>query len=248
MAVQLPEQQLRYDFKTVFTELSHEVRSMRSTDAAELCLFEESEVWLPSEHGFTPMILKRICDRKEPWSDVSLNNLCGDLAALPRSDPPGPNFRPPRYVMPRGSGHGLAYRDISHAAPVKYGILNEPRAVERYEEVMDLLGYQPHTHASGLLVPPQSPWIGATPDRFVFCAHEDTPFGVLEVKCPWTKRSSTLSSALADPCFYIEMVDEKPYLKKSTSAYYQVMGEMYCAGLSWAHFVVFSSSWLIITK
>ncbi|KAG0416148.1 hypothetical protein HPB47_006680 [Ixodes persulcatus] len=137
MAVQLPEQQLRYDFKTVFTELSDEVRSMRSTDAAELCLFEESEVWLPSEQGFTPMILKlefntrllsrcslwkesrrfritasvfqRICDRKQPWSDVSLNNL----------------LRP---------------KDISHAAPVKYGILNEPRAVERYEEVMDLLG------------------------------------------------------------------------------------------------------------
>ncbi|KAM7298492.1 hypothetical protein ISCGN_019087 [Ixodes scapularis] len=256
MAVQLPEQQLRYEFKTVFTELSDEVRSMRSTDAAVLCLFEESEVWLPSERGLTPMILKdivltadtarelefntrlqsrcnlwkecrrfritasvfqRVCDRKQPWSDVSLNNL----------------LRP---------------KDIGHAAPVKYGILNEPRAVERHEEVMDLLGYQPHTHASGLLVPPQSPWIGATPDRFVYCAHEDTAFGVLELKCPWTKRSSTVSSALADPCFYIEMVNGKPYSKKSTSAYYQVMGQMYCAGLSWAHFVVFSSSWLIITK
>lgn len=255
-AVQLPEQQLRYDIKTVFCELSDEVRSMHSTNAAELCLFEESEVWLPSERGLTPMILKdivltadtarelefntrlqsrcslwkeyrrfritasvfqRICVRKMPWSDVSLNNL----------------LRP---------------KDIGHAAPITYGILNEPRAVERYEEVIDLLGYQPQTHASGLLVPPQSPWIGATPDRFVFCTLEDTPFGVLDVKCPWTKRSTTLSSALADPCFYIEMVDGKPHLKKSSSAYYQVMGQMYCAGLSWAHFVVFSSSWLIITK
>ncbi|KAG0422555.1 hypothetical protein HPB47_001642 [Ixodes persulcatus] len=33
---------------------------------------------------------------------------CGDLAALPRADPLGPNFRPPRYLMPRGSGGDLA--------------------------------------------------------------------------------------------------------------------------------------------
>ncbi|KAL1480525.1 hypothetical protein MTO96_050941 [Rhipicephalus appendiculatus] len=61
---------------------------------------------------------------------------------------------------------------------VRYGTLNEPRAVQRYIQSMDHIGRKVIAHTCGLMVRPASPWLGATPDRVVYDVHEDPPFGL----------------------------------------------------------------------
>ncbi|KAH7940812.1 hypothetical protein HPB49_006129 [Dermacentor silvarum] len=65
---------------------------------------------------------------------------------------------------------------------------------------MNHISHKVILHTSGLML--ASPWLGATPDRVVYDVHEDQPFGLIEVKCPWSKRSSTLEEALASPDFF----------------------------------------------
>ncbi|KAL1468284.1 hypothetical protein MTO96_041590 [Rhipicephalus appendiculatus] len=64
---------------------------------------------------------------------------------------------------------------------VRYGTLNEPRAVQRYIQSMDHIGRKVIVHTCGLMVRPASPWLGATPDRVVYDVHEDPPFGLIEL-------------------------------------------------------------------
>ncbi|KAH7948885.1 hypothetical protein HPB49_002847 [Dermacentor silvarum] len=87
---------------------------------------------------------------------------------------------------------------------------------------MDHIGRRGVVHTSGLMVRPACPWLGARPDRVVYDVHEDPPFGLIEVKRPWSKRSSTLEEALASPEFFIEMRNDIPHLNKSSDYYAQV--------------------------
>ncbi|XP_064482469.1 uncharacterized protein LOC135395153 [Ornithodoros turicata] len=133
-------------------------------------------------------------------------------------------------------------------AIVRHGTVNEPRAVQRYVQVMEHLGHNVIVHTCGLMVRPGCPWLGATPDRVVYDAQEDPPFGLVEVKCPWNKKSCSMDEALASPDFYIELLDDVPQLKASSGYYCQVMGQMYCSGLQWTHFVVYTDNWIIVCK
>lgn len=93
------------------------------------------------------------------------------------------------------------------SASVKYGIKKESEAVHRYVDVLKNLGHDVVTYNCGLMVPPTSPWLGASPDRIVYDPSEDPPFGLIEVKCPWRLRLTPLDKALEDPDFYIEVID-----------------------------------------
>ena len=46
------------------------------------------------------------------------------------------------------------------------------------------------------------------------------PNGSLEVKCPEAKKNCSLEELVADPTFYVYMVNDKPYLKKDHSLGY----------------------------
>ncbi|XP_037514016.1 uncharacterized protein LOC119390469 [Rhipicephalus sanguineus] len=147
----------------------------------------------------------------------------------------------------RGIANVMRPKEFSNGI-VRYGTLNEPRAVQRYVQSMDHIGRKVIVHTCGLMVRPASPWLGATPDRVVYDVHEDPPFGLIEVKCPWSKRSSSLQEALASPDFFVEVVNGIPHLKESSDYYAQVMGQMFCAGLLWTHFIVYADAWMIVCR
>ncbi|KAH7957490.1 hypothetical protein HPB52_019268 [Rhipicephalus sanguineus] len=81
----------------------------------------------------------------------------------------------------RGIANVMRPKEFSNGI-VRYGTLNEPRAVQRYVQSMDHIGRKVIVHTCGLMVRPASPWLGATPDRVVYDVHEDPPFGLIEVR------------------------------------------------------------------
>lgn len=130
----------------------------------------------------------------------------------------------------------------------RHGTTNEPRAIQRYVHVMEHLGRSVVVSTCGLMVRPSCPWLGATPDRVVYDPREDPPLGLIEVKCPWSKRADPLSKALASEDFCVQLNDDIPELKVSSEYYAQVMGQMFCSGFKWTHFVVYAEKWIVVCK
>ena len=85
---------------------------------------------------------------------------------------------------------------------------------------------------AGISVHPKFPFLGATPDGKVFDPSSNSKYGLLEVKCPFSKRGD---QAAEDPAFYIEKIGANFYLKKSHSYFAQVHG------LPWCDFCVYLS-------
>ena len=63
----------------------------------------------------------------------------------------------------------------------------------------------------------------------------DSKYGLLEIKCPFSKRGETLDQAAADPNFYLEKVGGKFHLKKEHNCgyYAQVQGQLALTDLKW---------------
>lgn len=125
---------------------------------------------------------------------------------------------------------------------------NEARAIQRYIQVMEHLGRRVVVFTCGLVVPPSCPWLGATPDRVVYDPHKEPTFGLVEVKCPWSKTCDSLREALASEEFCVQLCGHIPELKVSAEYYAQVMGQMCCSGLKWTHFVVYAEKWIVVCK
>ena len=97
---------------------------------------------------------------------------------------------------------------------------------------------------AGLAVDPCNPYLGASPDGKVSDpTSTDSKYGLLEIKCPFTKRAETLEQAAADPSFYLEKTGNSFYLKRvhSIGYYAQVQGQLAITGLRWCDFCIFLS-------
>ena len=97
---------------------------------------------------------------------------------------------------------------------------------------------------AGISVKPIIPYLGASPDGKVFDpACLSAKYGLLEVKCPFSKKANTLEQAAADPTFYLEKNGSSFHLKKEHTAGYfaQVQGQLAITGLSWCDFCVYLS-------
>ena len=116
----------------------------------------------------------------------------------------------------------------------KHGRENEVKARNAYISSTGLM-----VHLCGLVVNPTLPWLGASPDGLVLNPLE-TSFGILEIKCPYTYRLSTVEEATDDWNFFAIIVDGKVTLKRTDRYYYQVQGQMALAGVKWCDFVIFT--------
>ncbi|KAH9384931.1 hypothetical protein HPB48_026961 [Haemaphysalis longicornis] len=86
------------------------------------------------------------------------------------------------------------------------------------------------------------------PDRGVYDPCERPPFRLIELKCPSSKRSNPLNTALALEDFCVQLNNDIPELKVSSEYYAQVMRQMFCSGFKRAHFVVYAEKWIIVCK
>ena len=91
----------------------------------------------------------------------------------------------------------------------------------------------------GLVVNPSLPWLGASPDGIVHDPSESS-VGLLEIKCRYTHRLSTVEDAACDSNFFAELSDGKVTLKKNHKHYYQVQGQMALSKVLWCDFMIYT--------
>ena len=96
---------------------------------------------------------------------------------------------------------------------IAHGTQNETKARNAYTA-----GTGFNVRCCGLVVNPSLPWLGASPDGLVHDPSEPS-FGLLEVKCPYTQRLSSVKEA-AD--FFCSLREGKVTLKQSHKHCYQV--------------------------
>lgn len=89
----------------------------------------------------------------------------------------------------------------------------------------------------GLVINPQYPWLGASPDGITPCGcHE---MGMLEVKAPSSLQNSTLmEKSKEDNTFCLQEVESKLSLKKAHQYFYQVQTQIHLTHASYCDFAV----------
>ena len=91
----------------------------------------------------------------------------------------------------------------------------------------------------GFIVNSQVPWLGASPDCLLYDPTECKPYGIGEVKCPFSKKEMTIDSACDDPTFFLEN-KSKPTLKRNHNCFYQIQGLMATCNVEWAELIVYT--------
>ena len=131
-------------------------------------------------------------------------------------------------------------KDLSKVSSIRHGRQQELIVRSLYRRKMQKMCKQFIVFDAGLVVNPSFPYLGASPDGKVYDPTEKDPFGLLEIKNPYTWRNHTMEEASNDPNFCLHMVNGKPKLKENDkSGYYdQVQGQLAVTGLPWCDFVV----------
>ena len=78
----------------------------------------------------------------------------------------------------------------------------------------------------GFIIHPSKGWLGASPDGRVKDPTSKHCYGIIEVKCPYSKRDMAPEQACMDPNFCCGLVESKVCLKNNHS-YYQVQLQLY---------------------
>jgi hypothetical protein len=83
----------------------------------------------------------------------------------------------------------LNQSDISNVPSIKYGIENESKAADIYENTLACTRNEVKVMQCGTVISPQMPWLSASPDRKVI----DSVYGpdIMEVICPYRLRNLT---------------------------------------------------------
>ncbi|KAH7980229.1 hypothetical protein HPB49_013951 [Dermacentor silvarum] len=113
----------------------------------------------------------------------------------------------------------------------------EPLAIRKYVEQQERLDIAVTVKATGLHIHQHYPFLAASPDGIVCSASGE---GLLEVKCPFSKRGMTAEEACLDRTFCCKLVDGEPQLKVSHAYYYQVQGLLAVTGHKWCDFVIYT--------
>ena len=94
--------------------------------------------------------------------------------------------------------------------------------------------------------------MAASPDGLVFRDGEDTPTGIIEIKCPFSFRfkPSIEDLTVNGKCLfcYIEETTEAVKLKRSHDYFYQVQGQMAVVGVQWCDFIIWAPAFIHVER
>ncbi|XP_037501046.1 uncharacterized protein LOC119374915 [Rhipicephalus sanguineus] len=145
-----------------------------------------------------------------------------------------------RCIKPEGLLKTLLYpsgRAVSEA--LVYGRVHEKDAVDAYVAILRHRDSTVEVLETGLHVHNKYPFVAASPDRIVTVNGEE---GLLEVKCPFSKRGLTIEEACADRAFCSIFQDGEAILKRDHHYFYQVQGQMAVTGHKWCDLVLWVES------
>ena len=139
-----------------------------------------------------------------------------------------------------------------HKPPaIKWGIENEKLARNVYIQHMRQAGHSNLVVKDcGFIVSLSKGWLGASPDGQVHDPTSDNPNGLLEIKCPYTKKAKTPQEACEDPTFYCTIESSKLKLKCEHPYYHQVQQQLYVSQdlFSWCDFCVFTTKGCLVAR
>lgn len=147
-------------------------------------------------------------------------------------------FREVCFVRGMSSAQSLAARLLKgtrQTADMKRGADMESEAASEYCQLKSV-NYTP----CGLVIHPDAPWLGASPDGLIFDPATQPPFGLVEIKCPNVK-------SYVD-CSYITMQYGTSALRESHAYYWQVQGQLLITGLQWCDFVICAQEDMLVQR
>ena len=101
---------------------------------------------------------------------------------------------------------------------------------------------------TGIVIQPLLYWLAASPDWLITDKSGTPKFGLIEIKCPFSKRNLHTHDMLEDKNFYVELRDGMPHLKEEHSNGYhsQIQMTMGLSQLKFCDFIVYSFKGMII--
>lgn len=129
----------------------------------------------------------------------------------------------------------------------EWGKRNESIALEKYKIHQNNSGHDGLYYApSGFVISEVYPFLGASPDAVVHDPSEQNPFGLAEVKCPFTFRHQSPRVAARSSTFCCEVSSGLQLQLKRTHPYFaQVQGQMAITERHWCDFIVYTEKGLM---
>ena len=136
---------------------------------------------------------------------------------------------------------------------IRHGRMYEPIARKQYLDVMKFyLNRNIDIRETGLVLQPKLFWLAASPDGLVSDkSNEDVrQIGLIEVKCPKSKKNGKINDLVRDQSFYVKYEDGVPVLKKEhPNGYYtQTQMAMRLSQITFCDFIVYTFDGIIIFR
>ena len=162
-----------------------------------------------------------------------------------------------RQRRPTTSPHSLVLhilgRSTFSSPATEWGKANEKKALQLYQDKQHETGHKDlYACPSGFVISDKHPFLGASPDAAVYDPSMPDPFGLAEVKCPFSVCKLTPTEACSKPNFFctLKMNGATPQLElKENHPYYaQVQGQMGVTQRRWCDFIVYTEKGLSIQR
>ena len=132
------------------------------------------------------------------------------------------------------------------SAATDWGKSNESLALEKYETHQKSLGRFEMTFCkAGFVICETHPFLGASPDSYVYDPSRQHHYGLAEVKCPYKYKDVLVEEACENTDFFAELVKTSTGshvgLKHSHPYYSQVQGQLAITGRQWCDFVIYTT-------
>ena len=131
---------------------------------------------------------------------------------------------------------------------LNHGKKFEPIPRQIYIDVMKFKLKHVSVRETGIVIQPLLYWFAALPDGLITDESSTPILGLLEIKCPFSKRNLHPQDMFKDKNFYVELLDGMPHLKKvhSNGYYSQIQMAMGLSQLKFCDFIVHSFRGMII--
>lgn len=150
--------------------------------------------------------------------------------------------------------HILGTKQVT-APALEWGKANEEVALQQYECHQHSAGHsQLFCCCSGFIVSDEHSFLGASPDAVVYDPDTEDPFGLAEIKCPYSVRLITPAEACShkDFCCTLETStnagQHQLKLKRKHKYYSQVQGQMGISKRKWCDFIIFTTKGLSVER
>ena len=141
----------------------------------------------------------------------------------------------------------LLYGTVREARPLQWGREHEQDARQAY---LQQRGTTTRLTHSGLVIDTEHGWLACSPDDLAqdSTAESEDQHGLVEYKCPYSARDTTVDEACQKKDFMSIMKNGEVVLKRTHKYYYQVQGQMAICKRKWCDFVIWTPSSLTIER